>query len=129
VRNTNSGAKREASGSVPTAAHSWAAVSTGRIIGLTILDFLGVHVWDGLPVIAFPVRADLDSRDSNVLVAPATKLRADQDYLADIRRAARPVRVYVGGVDELLDAEKLKNEFSIAAPRCFCFRSPGLRSR
>lgn len=124
VRNTNSGAKREASGSVPTAAHSWAAVSTGRIIGLTILDFLGVHVWDGLPVIAFPVRADLDSVTRTYSWRLQLNFGADQDYLADIRRAARPVRVYVGGVDELLDAEKLKNEFQSQRPDVSVFVLP-----
>ena len=36
---------------------------------------------------------------------------AHPDYLADIRAVARPVHVYVGGADELLDAEKLRVEF------------------
>jgi pimeloyl-ACP methyl ester carboxylesterase len=36
---------------------------------------------------------------------------ADDDYLADIRRTIRPMRVFVGASDELLDAEKLRTEF------------------
>ena len=36
---------------------------------------------------------------------------ADDDYLADIRRAVRPMQVFVGGADELLDAQKLEREF------------------
>ena len=36
---------------------------------------------------------------------------AGDDYLADIRRAVRPVQVLVGGSDELLAAERVKAEF------------------
>jgi pimeloyl-ACP methyl ester carboxylesterase len=36
---------------------------------------------------------------------------ADDDYLADIRRIARPSQVLVGASDEILDAANLKREF------------------
>jgi pimeloyl-ACP methyl ester carboxylesterase len=111
VRQTDSGAKREASGSAPDAAQSWAAVSTCRIIGLTILNFLGVQVWDGLPVLAFPVPTNLDSVTRTYSWRLQRNFGAHDDYLADIRRAARPTQVFVGEADELLDAEKLRIEF------------------
>jgi non-heme chloroperoxidase len=126
VRRTNSGAKREASGSAPAAAQSWAAVSTGRIIGLTILNFIGVHVWDGLPVIAFPVPADMDSVTRTYSWRLQRNFGAHEDYLADIRGAARPVQVYVGGADELLDAEKLRTEFQSLRRDISVFILPGL---
>ena len=111
VRRTNSETKREASESAPAAAQSWAAVSTGRVIGLTILNFIGVHGWDGLPVITFPVSSDTDSVTRTYSWRLQRNFGAHEDYLADIRGATRPVHVYVGGADELLDAEKLRTEF------------------
>jgi len=93
------------------APQTWAAASTGRIIGLTILDHFGLHLWDGLPVLAFPVSADSQATTRTYSWRLQQNFGADPDYLADIRRAARPMRVFVGGADEILDAEKLKAEF------------------
>ena len=125
VRRTTSETKREASESAP-AATSWAAVSTGRIIGLTILNFIGVHVWDGLPVITFPVPADMDSVTRTYSWRLQRNFGAHEDYLADIRGATRPVQVYVGGADELLDAEKLRIEFQSLRRDISVFILPGL---
>lgn len=126
VRQTDSGAKREASGTARTAAQSWAAVSTGRIIGLSILNFFGVHHWDGLPVITFPVPAYQESVTRTYSWRLLQNFGADYDYLADIRRAARPVQVFVGGDDEILDAEKLRIEFQSQRRDVPVFILPGL---
>jgi non-heme chloroperoxidase len=126
VRSPDSGAKREASASAPAESQSWAAVSTGRIIGLTILNHFGVHFWDGLPVLAFPVPANVDSATQTYSWRMQRNFGADDDYLADIRRAARPVQVFVGGSDELLDAEKLKIEFHSQRPDLPVFIVSGL---
>jgi pimeloyl-ACP methyl ester carboxylesterase len=93
------------------APQSWASVSVGRIIGLTMLNQLGVHIWDGLPVLAFPVPANIEGTTRTYSWRMQRNFGADDDYLADIRRAVRPMRSFVGGSDELLDAEKLKTEF------------------
>jgi non-heme chloroperoxidase len=111
VRRTDSGTKRSPSARTPAAAQTWTAVSTGRIIGLTILNFLGVHVWDGLPVLAFPVPEDIDATTRTYSWRLQQNFGAHDDYIADIRRAAGPVQVFVGAADELLDAEKLRVEF------------------
>jgi len=111
VRSSGSGTTREASGSVPAVPQSWATVSTGRIIGITILNSLGVHFWDGLPVLAFPVPSNLATVTQTYSWRLQKNFGAHDDYLADIRRAARPVKVFVGEADELLDARKLKIEF------------------
>jgi pimeloyl-ACP methyl ester carboxylesterase len=126
VRRTDSGAKREAKESGPTAAHSWAAVSTGRIIGLTILNFIGLHIWDGLPVITFPVPSDVDSVTRTYSWSLQRNFGAHENYLADIRAATRPVQVYVGGADELLDAEQLRIEFQSQRGDVPVFILPGL---
>jgi non-heme chloroperoxidase len=93
------------------APQSWAAVATGRIMGLTILNRFGLHLWDGLPVLTFPVPENSDSATRNYSWRMQRNFGADEDYLADIRRAVRPIQVFVGGADELLDPEKLKAEF------------------
>jgi non-heme chloroperoxidase len=111
VRQAGDAAKRDSSSSAPAASPSWAAVSTGRIVGLRILDFLGVRLWDGLPVLAFPVPGNLDEVTRTYSWRLLQNFGAHPDYLADIRAVARPAHVYVGGADELLDAEKLRVEF------------------
>jgi non-heme chloroperoxidase len=93
------------------APQSWASASVGRIIGLTIVNKWGVHIWDGLPVLAFPVPANIDATTNTYSWRMYKNFAADDDYRADIRRAARPMQTFVGGSDELLDAEKLKTEF------------------
>ena len=110
VRTADSGAKRDLS-ETAVRAQPWAAVSTGRIIGLTIINSLGVHIWDGLPVLGFPVPTDLDAVTCTYSWRLLQNFGAHTDYLADIRRVDRPMRVFVGRSDELLDAEKLRIEF------------------
>ena len=95
------------------APQSWASASVGRIIGLTMLNQWGVHIWDGLPVLAFPVPANIDATTSTYSWRMYKNFAADDEYLADIRRTVRPMRVFVGGSDELLDAQKLKSEFQL----------------
>lgn len=99
--------------STPGAAaqQSWAAASVGRMIGLTMLNRWGVTIWNGLPVLAFPVPADLEATTRVYSWRMYKNFGADDDYLADIRRVVRPLQVFVGGSDELLDAEKLEREF------------------
>jgi non-heme chloroperoxidase len=90
---------------------SWASASVGRIIGLTMANRWGVHAFDGLPVLAFPVPANIEGATRAYSWRMYRNFGADDDYLADIRRVARPMRVFVGGSDELLDAAKLEIEF------------------
>ena len=93
------------------APQSWASASVGRIIGLTMLNQWGVHIWNGLPVLAFPVPANIEATTRTYSWRMYKNFGADDDYLADIRRTVRPMRVFVGGSDELLDAQNLKSEF------------------
>jgi len=106
--------RKAESGSKPT--QTWAAVSLGRIVGLSMLGQWGVHHWDGLPVLAFPVPANIDDATKVYSWRLTRNFGADDDYLGDMRRAGRPMTVLVGGSDELLDAEKLKTEFQSQRP-------------
>lgn len=98
------------------ATSTWAAASVGRIIGLTILNRFGVNYWDRLPVLAFPVPANMDGVTQSYSWRLLRNFGAHDDYLSDIRRASRPVQVFVGASDELLDAEKLRTEFQSQRP-------------
>jgi len=110
VRGSDVSAKRDVA-KPETPAQTWAAVSIGRIIGLSIINVFGVHIWDGLPVLGFPVPTDLNAVTCNYSWRLLQNFSAHPDYLADIRRVNRPLQVFVGRSDELLDAEKLKIEF------------------
>ena len=92
---------------------SWASASVGRIVGLTMLNRWGVRIWNGLSVLAFPVPANIEAATSTYSWRMYKNFGADDDYLADVRRTARPMRVFVGDSDELLDAQKLKSEFQL----------------
>ena len=81
----------------------WARPFIPRIVGLMILDWLGVHWFDGLPVIAFAV-APGTGQTATYSFRLLSNFGADDDYRADFRRLDRPTRVIVGANDELLRA-------------------------
>ena len=79
----------------------------GRYIALTILDRIGFHRLEGLPVLAFAV-----SRTSQNKLTPTYSYRLsenftqDENYLADFRRVERSITVMVGANDEFFYAER-----------------------
>jgi pimeloyl-ACP methyl ester carboxylesterase len=105
---------------------AWTALSLGRIIGLSGLNTIGVHRWDGLPVIHFAVPADV----SSVTTAYSWRLLQDfephDDYLADIRAVARPMHVYVGSADQLFVAARMRTEFQAQRPDIAVSTVPGM---
>jgi len=111
VRPAASGTNSKTSTSADRKSQSWAVASTGRIIALSILHRIGVHFWDGLPVVAFPVSARSDFVTQTYSWRLQQNFGAHNDYLNDIRRVSRPIEVFVGKSDELLDSEKLTLEF------------------
>ena len=96
---------------LPVTSQSWAAPSIGRIIGLNILNSLGIRAWDGLSVLAFPVPADVESVTQHYSWRLLRNFGADDDYAADIRAVTRPMQVYVGELDEILIPSSLQTEF------------------
>ncbi len=80
----------------------WARPFVPRIVGLSILNRIGVHWFDGLPVIAFAV-APGTNQTPTYSFRLLTNFGADRDYLADLRKVDR-ARVLVGADDELLRA-------------------------
>jgi alpha-beta hydrolase superfamily lysophospholipase len=90
----------------------WAAPYVPRIVALTILSRLGIHAFEGLPVLAFGVAPESRTR----LVATYSfrlqqNFEPHADYLADIRRAPNPMTVLVGANDELFHADRFAPVF------------------
>lgn len=105
---------------------NWAAASVGRMVGLAMVNRWGVTIWNGLPVLAFPVPADLEATTRSYSWRMYRNFGAHDDYLADIRRAVRPMRAFVGGADELLDATALAREFHSQRPEMPVSILPGM---
>lgn len=64
-----------------------------------------------MPVLGFPVRADIEDAINAYSWRMYRNFAGNDDYLDEIRRVAKPVQVLVGDSDELLGAAKLKIEF------------------
>jgi pimeloyl-ACP methyl ester carboxylesterase len=88
-----------------------------RLIGLAILDRLGVRALNGLPVVAFAVDP---AAVPDVTPAYSFRLRMNfaphRDWRSDIASTRGPLRVLVGARDELFQANLFAELFA-AAPK------------
>jgi pimeloyl-ACP methyl ester carboxylesterase len=83
----------------------WARLFIPRILALFVLNQLGIHAFDYLPVIAFaipPERADILSGSYSFRLLRAF---TTADYAADLQAAPPRIAVLVGEKDELFNAE------------------------
>jgi non-heme chloroperoxidase len=90
----------------PQGSDPWATAFVPRFIALLLLDRVGIHAFDHLPVIAFavlPEQAKFLSPTYSFLLATGF---ATDDYVADLRDARAPLAVLVGGNDELFEADR-----------------------
>ena len=104
TQGTDASEKEQAGGS-DALTHKFVAPYMGRLIGLSILNRVGIHWFDGLPVIAFAVPADSKSFTQIYSMRLLTSF-GPTDYVADIRNIHRPTAVVVGKADEFLVPEK-----------------------
>jgi non-heme chloroperoxidase len=107
-------------------AQAWTAVSMGRIIGLANLNRLGIHHWDGLPVVSFAVPANVASVTTAYSWRLLQNFAPHDDYLADIRAVIRPLHVYVGTADQLFVADRVRAEFQTQRPDTSVSIIPGM---
>ncbi len=91
---------------------AWSSVSIPRIAGITILNYFGIHTWDGLPVLAFPVPADIEATTASYSFRMEENFEARGNYKADIRVIHQPTQVFVGSRDELFLPEKFSAVFN-----------------
>jgi non-heme chloroperoxidase len=79
---------------------SFAAPYNGRIVGLLLLNALGIHWFDELPVLAFAVPPEAKFLTPTYSLRMLTNLAPRTDYLADIRNIHKTTVVMVGEEDE-----------------------------
>jgi hypothetical protein len=97
-----------------------------RIIGLRVLNRLGIHAFDHLPVLQFAVMPEHASR-----ATPSYSLRlmrgfSTADYRADLKAAQSPVAVLVGEKDELFEASQFPPVIAAIRPDIPVTVLPGL---
>jgi len=91
--------------------NAWYSVSVKRIIGLSIFNSFGIHHFDGLPVLAFPVPTGIESTTATYSFRLEENFQPRSDYRADIKAIKKPAQVFVGGQDELFLPEKFAEVF------------------
>jgi alpha-beta hydrolase superfamily lysophospholipase len=105
----------------------WASASIPRVLGLTVLNRLGIHAWDGLPAIRFAV-----AEEDRPYVTPAYSHRLlsnfgpGSDFEGNLRRQRRPMALLVGSEDELFHAERFAETFAPHAPQVRVTVVPGV---
>jgi non-heme chloroperoxidase len=89
----------------------WYNVSIGRIVGLSILGSFGIHRFDGLPVLSFPVPDNLQSVTASYSLRRQENFEPHENYRVDIRKSQKPMLVFVGSADELLFPDRFASVF------------------
>ena len=89
----------------------WYSVSIKRIVGLSILNSFGIHHFDGLPVLAFPVPTDIEATTATYSFRLEENFQPRSNYKGDIKAIWKPAQVFVGGQDELFLPEKFAEVF------------------
>lgn len=89
----------------------WYSVSIKRIVGLSIFNSFGIHPFDGLPVLAFPVPTDIEATTATYSFRLEENFQPRSNYKADIEAIKKPAHVFVGGQDELFLPEKFAEVF------------------
>jgi alpha-beta hydrolase superfamily lysophospholipase len=93
----------------------WVSVGVPRIIALSVLSRIGVHAFEGLPVIRFALtKENAKFLTSEYSFALALNFGAERDYQANIRAVRQPLRVLVGQNDEVSFADKFADVFKDA---------------
>lgn len=87
----------------------WAQPYTSRIIGLTMLNNIGIHWFDYLPAIAFNIPVQFrDGTETLVYSHRLNTAYAPRNYKTDITAITQPFLVVVGTADEAFIAEQFE---------------------
>ena len=107
---------------------AWASVSIPRIVGLAILQSLGVRGFGDLPVIAFAVPREPSPRPRTPFYSFRlwANFASRRDWQGDIRGIRKPAAVLVGEKDELFYADKYEPVFHGLRPEIAVEILPGL---
>ena len=92
-------------------ASKWASDYTGRIIALSILNRLGIHWFDGLPVLAFAVAPESARyQTATYSYRLMRNFQAGRDWPRELRNVSAPVVVLDGADDEIMNAGRYAPE-------------------
>ena len=98
---------------VPQNSGGWANPFTGRIIGLTMLNNVGIHGFDDLRVITFNLpEAYRDGTETLAYTHRLNTAYAPSHYEKDLAAITQPLEVIVGKADEAFIAEKFSPAMS-----------------
>jgi pimeloyl-ACP methyl ester carboxylesterase len=111
----------------PTNAGGWVSIFAVRCLGLKLLNGVGVHRFDGLPILAFALPPNVEPAGGeptwsyrmleNFITSGSTSvLPPRRTWRDDIKGAEDRLSVVFGAEDAGIDAEKAKSEFAAAAP-------------
>jgi len=109
-----------------TGVRAFAVPYVPRLIGLSIAGAVGIHAFDGLPVIAFAVPAN------SPILTRTYSLRLllslfPQDYRRAIAGLHAPTTVIIGDADEFTVASELARAFHSGDPAAQVIVLPGIR--
>ena len=94
----------------------WVSVGLPRIVALTALNSLGLKALNGLSVIAFALRPEVQAQlTPRYAYGLAMNFRPHADYRADMAAARRPMAVVVGQDDDQFIASRFADAFKAAA--------------
>ena len=86
-------------------AGGWVSVAIPRIVVLQILARLGIHAFEGLPVLAFAVPPEKrDVQTAFYSYRMLMNFGPRRQYLADLKAAPGPVSLLAGSKDEIFYA-------------------------
>ncbi len=96
----------------------WAAPYIPRIVALRVLRGLGLHWFEGLPVVAFAIPPEEmnDNRTQFYSFRLLANYSPHLDWRQDIRDIRRPAMVLVGANDELFRADQFAPVFQTLRP-------------
>jgi non-heme chloroperoxidase len=104
----------------------WVSVAKPRIIALALLNRLGVHSLNGLPIVAFATSPKAPNLTSAYSFRLAVDFGAPRDYLAALGRSKKPAALLVGGSDELFFPDRFAPLFLPVRPDLPITIVPGL---
>jgi alpha-beta hydrolase superfamily lysophospholipase len=97
----------------------WVSVGIPRIVGLSLLNSVGIRSFNSLHVTSFALTARARS-----LLTPhydfnlATNFRPDRDYVSNIKNVDKPCSVLAGTDDEAFLTDRLEGIFREAGKEC-----------
>lgn len=106
----------------------WVALSLPRIVGLVVLNKLGIHWFDGLPTIAFAIPENEPNFTSRYSFRLMMNL-ANFDYLAGLARTKKPMTLLAGSNDEQFCADRYAAVLQPPKPDLVVEIVPGLDHR